>query len=312
MMRSTLKWTAAIAFSLLAHAGAATLFEAQPEKEQAEIAGGEAMEVTLLGNAFEDTLQAGDPSEPLEPMEEQPEQVEPILPETAAVVPEEVTPIQSEIAAEAPSDIPPVEADIILPADEIPPVAVAEAEVTATVPPVETVVPEEKPEQKPEPQKVEKPKKKPEPKKEKPVKKKVVARKTGDAGANAASQNKGQADGAENAKVSTSQGKKGAQSRQSGNAATSNYQGKVRSKLQRALKYPRAADRNDVRGAPWVRFTVSASGAVSGVSVAKSSGSSLLDQAVINAVNRASPFPPIPEAVGKSTWTFTIPLSFTR
>lgn len=310
MMRSTLKWTAAIAFSLLAHAGAATLFEAQPEQDQSLIAGGEAMEVTLLGNAFEDTLQAGDPTEALDPMEEEAEQVEPILPETAEVVPEEITPIQSEIAAETPSDVPPVEADIILPADEMPPVAVAEADVTATVPPVETVVPEEKPEQKLEPEKVEKPK--PELKKEKPVKKKVVRKKSGEAGANVASQNKGQADGAENAQASASTGKKGALSRQAGNAAVSNYSGKVRAKLNRAFRYPAAAKREGLRGTAQVRFTVSASGAVSGVRIARSAGSSVLDQAALETVHRASPFPDIPDAAGRSTWTFTIPLAFTR
>ncbi|WP_349017661.1 TonB family protein [Rhizobium sp. 32-5/1] len=86
----------------------------------------------------------------------------------------------------------------------------------------------------------------------------------------------------------------------------------MRAKLQRALKYPRAADRNDVRDVPWVRFTVSATGAVSGVSVAKSSGSSLLDQAVIEAVHRASPFPPIPDSAGKSSLKFLIPLQFSK
>ncbi len=310
-MKSTLKWTVAIALSLLAHAGAATLFEAPPE--QAEIAGGEAMEVTLLGNAFEDTLQAGDPTEPVDPVEEEPEEVEPIESEVAEAVPQEIPPIQSEVAAETPTDVPPVEADIILPSDELPPVAVAQAEVTASVPPVETVVPEEKPEQKPEPEKVEKKEiKKPEPKKEKPVKKKVTRRKTGDDGSNVASQSKGQADGAENAKVSTSQGKKGAQSRQSGNAAVSNYSGKIRSKLNRAFRYPAAAKREGLRGIAQVRFTVSASGSVSGVSIARSAGSPVLDQAAIEAVHRASPFPAIPEGAGRSNWSFTIPLAFTR
>jgi len=307
MMRTALKWTAAIAFSLLAHGVAATLFESQPS-DQAEIAGGEAMEVTLLGNAFEDTLQAGDPTEALDPMEAEPEQVEQIFSETAEVVPEEITPIQSEIAAETPSDIPPVEADIILPADEMPPVA--EAEVTATVPPVETVVPEEKP----EPKKVEKRKeiKKPEPKKQKPVKKKAIRPKSGEDGAAVAAQKKGQADGAEAAKASTAQGKKGAFSRQSGNAAVSNYKGKVRAKLVRASRNPPRAARQGVTGVPWVRFTVLASGAVSGLAIAKSSGSPLLDEAILNAVNRAAPFPPIPEGSANNSLEFLLPMKFNR
>ncbi|OJF94349.1 cell envelope integrity protein TolA [Pararhizobium antarcticum] len=311
-MRTALTWTAAIAVSLLAHGGAATLFNPQPS-EQAEVAGGEAMEVAVLGNAFEDVIEAGDPTEPLDPLEEQPEEIEPIDAEVAEAVPEEIVPVQSEVAAETPSDIPPVEADIILPADEMPPVAVAEAEVTATVPPVETVVPEKKPEQKPEPEKVEKRKeiKKPEPKKQKPVKKNASRPKAGEAGAAVASQKKGQVDGAETAKASTSQGKKGAFWQQSGNASVSNYKGKVRSKLARAFRYPSKA-RQGVTGVPWVRFTISASGAVRGLTISKSSGSPILDEAALSAVNRAAPFPPIPEGAGKNSWDFLIPMKFAR
>ena len=40
------------------------------------IAGGVAIEVAVLGDAFEETLQAGDPSEMVEPTEDVPEEVE--------------------------------------------------------------------------------------------------------------------------------------------------------------------------------------------------------------------------------------------
>ena len=63
-MNTTIKWTGAILLSLLAHAGATQLFEPNEKPpEQALIAGGEAMEVAVLGNAFEETVLAGDPSE---------------------------------------------------------------------------------------------------------------------------------------------------------------------------------------------------------------------------------------------------------
>ncbi len=57
-MKTMLKWGLAVAFSLAAHAGAAAyLMQAGPE--EAQVAGGEPMEIAVLGNAFEETLQAG-------------------------------------------------------------------------------------------------------------------------------------------------------------------------------------------------------------------------------------------------------------
>ncbi len=301
-MNNTTKWTGAIVLSLLAHAGAAKLFEpGEKPPEQAMVAGGEAMEVAVLGNAFEETIQAGDLTETMEPEKVELEEVEP-----AEVA--EVTPVQS--AAETPSDIVPTEADVILPAEDIPPVAAEQPEVTATVAPEETVVPEEKPEPvvKPEPEK--KPKKEPE--KERPEKKKPVRKKAGDEGKSEVAQKKGQADGAEAATADVANGKKGAVSQQSGNANLSNYDGKVRSKLNRAFRYPAQAKREGLQGTAHVRFTVSSSGAASNVSIAKSAGAPILDQAALETVRRASPFPKIPGGAGLSSRTFTIPLQFKR
>lgn len=307
-MNNTVKWTGAIVLSLLAHAGAAKLFEPREKPpEQALVAGGEAMEVAVLGNAFEETIQAGDPNEAVEPEEIEPQEVEPAPVEVA-----EVPPVQSEVTAETPTDIVPTEADVILPAEEIPPVTALQPEITATVAPAETVVPEEKPEEvvKPEPEKKPEPKKEPE--KEKPENKKPVKKRAGDAGKSEVAQTKGQADGADNAVASVSGAKKGAVSRQSGNANLSNYDGKVRSKLNRAFRYPAEAKRGGLQGVAQVRFTVSSSGAASNVSIAKSAGSPILDQAALDTVRRASPFPKIPEGAGLGSRSYTIPLYFKR
>jgi len=305
-MNNTVKWTGAIVLSLLAHAGAAKLFEPSDKQENALVAGGEAMEVAVLGNAFEEMIQAGDPTEAIEPEEVEPEEVEPTPVEVA-----EVPPIQSEITAESPSDIVPTEADVILPAEEISPIVAEQPEITATVAPAETVIPEEKPEEVVEPEPEKKPEAKKEPEKEKP-KKKPVKKRAGDAGKSEVAQKKGQADGAENAEANTANGKKGAVSQQSGNANLSNYDGKVRSKLNRAFRYPAQAERERLRGIAQVQFTLSANGSVSNVRIAKSAGSPILDQAVLEAVRRASPFPKIPAAAGLSSRTFTVPMQFTR
>ena len=96
---------------------------------------------------------------------------------------------------------------------------------------------------------------------------------------------------------------------QGNSAAVSKYPGQVLSKLRRALRYPQGG-----RGAAEVkvRFTVSASGAASGISVISSSGNPAFDNAAIETVRRASPFPPIPADAGRTTWQFDMPLGFVR
>lgn len=303
-MNNTIKWTGAIVLSLLAHAGATKLFEpGEKPPEVAMVEGGEEMQVAVLGNAFEETILAGDPNEAIEPEEIQPEEVEPQPVEMA-----EVPPVQSEITSETPTDIVPTEADVILPAEEIPPVSAEQPEITATVAPAETVVSEEKPEPeevvKPEPQKKPEPKKKPE--KEKPQKK-PVKKKAGDAGKQVESANKGQADGVENAASNSNSGKKGKVSQQAGNASLSNYDGKIRAKLNRAKRYPSAARREKAEGTATIRFVVQSNGSLGSVSLIGSSGFQALDDAAIQTVQRAGPFADTPTGQPR---TVTIPIEF--
>jgi periplasmic protein TonB len=97
-----------------------------------------------------------------------------------------------------------------------------------------------------------------------------------------------------------------------GNAAVSNYPGKVASKLRRAFRAPAEAKRKKLTGEVRVAFVVSASGAVGSVRVVRSSGSPILDRAAVEAVHRAAPFPAIPAGAGRSNWPFTVPLAFSR
>ena len=66
------------------------------------------------------------------------------------------------------------------------------------------------------------------------------------------------------------------------------------------------AARGRGRGEVWVRFTVEASGQVSGVRVVRSSGDAGVDQAGLSAVQRAAPFAPPPGG----GMTFDVPLAF--
>ncbi|MDP3525329.1 MAG: TonB family protein [Hoeflea sp.] len=97
-----------------------------------------------------------------------------------------------------------------------------------------------------------------------------------------------------------------------GNAAVSNYPGKVASKLRRSLRYPQEARRQGIRGEVVVSFVVASNGGVSNVRIARSSGSPVLDGAAAEAVRRAAPFPQIPADAGRSSWAFSVPLGFTR
>jgi periplasmic protein TonB len=61
-----------------------------------------------------------------------------------------------------------------------------------------------------------------------------------------------------------------------------------------------------------VTFTVAASGAAGGIGIARSSGNTAIDQAGLETVARAAPFPAIPSGAGRQSWTFTVPLAFVR
>ncbi len=90
-----------------------------------------------------------------------------------------------------------------------------------------------------------------------------------------------------------------------GAGALDAYQGKVRSMLIKSVRKPSGRfDGGEAR----VMFTLDARGRVLNASLSRSSGDDKVDKAVLAAVGRAAPFPPIPEGAGKSTWSFTFPL----
>lgn len=151
-----------------------------------------------------------------------------------------------------------------------------------------------------------KPSRKPEKKAEQPKKadkapaKREKAAKAGSGGNGQADSKKGEIDGAANGTTMT-KGKDG-RSASAGNAAVSNYSGKVRSKLSKAFRQPKG------KGVVVVSFVVGANGSVASVRVVNSSGVPAIDKAGLDAVRRAAPFPSIPPEAGRSTWAFTIPL----
>ncbi|MFP4405629.1 energy transducer TonB, partial [Rhodosalinus sp.] len=87
----------------------------------------------------------------------------------------------------------------------------------------------------------------------------------------------------------------GGPSRETGNAAASNYPGEVMRKLSRVRRPSVSA-----RGAAVVTFRIAPGGALAGVSIARSSGSTRLDRAALAMVQRAAPFPPPPRGAQRS------------
>ena len=78
-------------------------------------------------------------------------------------------------------------------------------------------------------------------------------------------------------------------------------------RLNNAKRYPRSA--GGATGTALVRFTISAGGGLAGVSLVQSSGNPALDQAAVDAVTRAAPFPPPPSGGSE---TLGVPVDFTR
>ena len=84
------------------------------------------------------------------------------------------------------------------------------------------------------------------------------------------------------------------------------YLGKVNSFVQRAKINPRSR----VTGTVIMRFTIGTAGTLLSKEVASSSGSKVLDDAAVNALDRAAPFPPIPPEVSIKPLAFTQPFKF--
>ena len=85
------------------------------------------------------------------------------------------------------------------------------------------------------------------------------------------------------------------------------YLGKLRTHLERSKINPRTT----LVGTAVVRLTVKSDGELVEHSIVKSSGSKSLDDAAMASIERASPFPPIPNEVGEETIEVSVPFRFT-
>ncbi|MFN3476517.1 MAG: energy transducer TonB [Candidatus Methylomirabilales bacterium] len=71
----------------------------------------------------------------------------------------------------------------------------------------------------------------------------------------------------------------------------SSLSAEIRERIEQAKFYPDLARSRGIEGTVELRFTLSANGSVMEVKVLRSSGSSVLDMAAVEAVKRAAPYP---------------------
>lgn len=94
-----------------------------------------------------------------------------------------------------------------------------------------------------------------------------------------------------------------------GNATASAYRAEVAARLAKKRFYPNAARRDRLTGRATVSFTLNASGRVTAARIVRSAGARILDEAALEMVRRAAPYPPIPSGLG-ATITIQAPIGF--
>jgi periplasmic protein TonB len=89
------------------------------------------------------------------------------------------------------------------------------------------------------------------------------------------------------------------------------YAAGVKAAILAQKYYPPAAERLGHTGDVKVSFTVDAGGSLARASIKSSSGYDELDNAALDAVRRAAPFPAIPAEAGRDNLALSITLSYT-
>lgn len=94
------------------------------------------------------------------------------------------------------------------------------------------------------------------------------------------------------------------------NQIKSGFSAKIRSRIAQVKYYPRIARNRGFEGQPVVAFTLGNGGELLELSIVNPSPFKLLDEAALDAVKSASPYPPIPELLKIKSMKFNLPISF--
>jgi periplasmic protein TonB len=85
---------------------------------------------------------------------------------------------------------------------------------------------------------------------------------------------------------------------------------KIRDRIEKKKKYPRVARINDEEGTTTVSFLIDSSGSVVVMKVVLSSGYQTLDDAALNTILKASPYPPIPARLNRKKLNLKVPIKY--
>ena len=97
----------------------------------------------------------------------------------------------------------------------------------------------------------------------------------------------------------------------SGNARNPNqYFGQLMSWMNKHKHYPPALKKKKQAGVVEVQFTIGRDGELLDASIAKSCGNSALDEAALQMMTDAAPFPPIPGFINQAPLTLVIPVEY--
>jgi protein TonB len=88
------------------------------------------------------------------------------------------------------------------------------------------------------------------------------------------------------------------------------YVSSIREKIARAKTYPPEARRQGSQGKTLVTFILGRDGQVVNLNIVEPSGQGILDNAAMQAVKDASPYPPIPANLNQDSLSLKLPISF--
>ncbi|MCX8070570.1 MAG: energy transducer TonB [Thermodesulfovibrionales bacterium] len=83
------------------------------------------------------------------------------------------------------------------------------------------------------------------------------------------------------------------------------YLKRLRERIESVWKYPQEAAERGIYGDLFIRFTIKKNGSIGDIEILRTSGHNLLDNAATKAIRDASPYWPVPDELGKESFTIT-------
>ena len=92
--------------------------------------------------------------------------------------------------------------------------------------------------------------------------------------------------------------------------AVPSWKSQLVARLERYKRYPSQAQSRGEQGVAQLAFSIDRSGGVHHARILRSSGSSLLDEATLDLVDRAAPLPPPPPEISGAQIAIVVPIHY--